>query len=310
MWTKTDLLEVFDNLLQHDKIPAKFCFFIDGLDEYDGDHVELINVLNRWPVSINLKLCVSSRPWYIFKDAFGQQIGRHMTLENYTQHDIQRYIRETFDESKRFKELCDRDPRHGSLIKMIDEKAQGVFLWVFLVVRKLLKGFTNADTISVLQRWLETLPPKLEDYFHHMFGQIEEIYREETAQTFTIALEAREPLPLMIYSHLYENFSFFSQDAIVKHLKRREIEFREDEIKRRLDGRCRGLLKVNKPADAAVKSKYVLGYLHRTTRDFFLTKGMQLVISIYIGQNFNPRTWLSTAFLYHLKQLSLDSEDV
>lgn len=30
--------------------------------------------LNRWPVSIDLKLCVSSRPWYIFKDTFGQEM--------------------------------------------------------------------------------------------------------------------------------------------------------------------------------------------------------------------------------------------
>lgn len=67
---------------------------------------------------------------------------------------------------------------------------------------------------------------------------------------------------------------------------------------------------MNKPADAAVKSKYVVVFPHRTTRDFLSTKGMQLVISSYVGQNFNPRTWLSTAFLYHLKQLSLNREEV
>lgn len=304
VWTRLDLLDVFDNLLQHEGIPAKFCFFIDGLDEYDGDHLELINVFHRWPVSDHFKLCVSSRPWYIFKDAFGQETERYLTLENFTRPDIQLYTRETFNKNKRFKELSDRDSRYNDLVRIIDEKAQGVFLWVFLVVRELLKGFTNADTISMLQKRLEALPPKLEDYFHHMFNQIEEIYKEETVQTFKVALEAREPLPLIIYSLLYDQSDVLSHNAPVNRLKSCEIEFMEDEMKRRLDGRCKGLLEVNKPAYAVVRSKYVVQFLHRTTRDFLLTKDMQFMISKYIRHNFNPRTWLSNTFLYYLKQTS------
>lgn len=312
VWTRIDLLQAFESLLNQEEIPANFCFFIDGLDEYDGDHAELIEILNRWPVSQYFKLCVSSRPWYVFKDAFGQDVERHLTLETYTRHDIQSYIRKTFDESKRFNQLKARDPRYDDLVRDIDDKAQGVFLWVYLVVRELLKGFTNADTISVLQRRLEALPPKLEDYFRHMFHQIEEIYRKETVQTFKIALEARDRLPLMLYSFLYEDTDVLRHKTQMKYRKRREIEFEEDEMKRRLDGCCRGLLEVQEFSGLShpvVGSRYVVGFLHRTTRDFLLTKEMQLVISNYVGQDFNPRSWLSNAFLYHLNQAPRNLDD-
>lgn len=311
MWTRTELLEIFDNLLRQGEIPVNFCFFIDGLDEYDGDHVELTNLLNKWPISRHFKLCVSSRPWYIFRDAFGQEIGRHLTLENFTRHDIQLYVRKIFDESDRFKKLSTRDPRYNDLIGDIDEKAQGVFLWVSLVAHELLKGFTNADTISVLQKRLKALPPRLEDYFRHIFNQIEEIYRKETVRIFQIALEAREPLPLMIYSIFYEEADVFSYNDQVKRLARHTIEFREDEMKRRLDGCCRGLLEVHKSSfsPTVARPNHVVEFLHRTTRDFLLTKDMQLLILSYVGQDFNPRTWLSNAFLYHLKQAPKSFQD-
>lgn len=301
VWTRTELLEVLNNLLQQERIPVSFCFFIDGLDEYDGDHVELIDMFNRWPVSRHFKLCVSSRPWFIFKDAFGQGIKSHLTLENFTRHDIQLYIRKTFNKNKRFEELNARDPGYTDLTRDIDEKAQGVFLWVSLAVSELSRGFTNADTIPVLQRRLKALPPKLEDYFRHMFSQIEEIYRKGTVQTFQVALEAREPLPLMIYSLLYQEYDVLSHHTQLEHLKPHEIEFREDEMQRQLDGCCRGLLEAHRQAAISSRCRYVVEFLHRTTRDFLLTKDMQAVISSYVGQDFNPRTWLSNAYLYHLQ---------
>ena len=302
LWTRVDLLEVFNQLLQQEEFPVNFCFFIDGLDEYDGDHIELIKTLHQWPVSRFFKLCVSSRPWFMFKDAFGQSANRHLRVEDYTRQDIQKYIRATFNEHKRFEKLNAMDPRYNDLIKDIEEKAKGVFLWVFLVVRELSRGFTNADTMSILQRRLKALPSKLEDYFRHMFNQIEEIYRKETARFFQMALEAQEPLPLMVYAYLYEEHDQVSHDAQLKRLSNHDFEFREEEMQRRLDGCCKGLLEAHEQAEFNIRPKYVVEFLHRSTRDFLLTKDMQLIISSYVGQNFNPRIWLCNAFLYHLRK--------
>ncbi len=44
-WTRAELLETFDRLTKQDLLDVKFCFFIDGLDEYEGDHPDLIRTL-------------------------------------------------------------------------------------------------------------------------------------------------------------------------------------------------------------------------------------------------------------------------
>lgn len=60
----------------------------------------------------------------------------------------------------------------------IVSRAQGVFLWVFLVVRSLVQGLTNADRITDLERRLRSLPTDLETYFRHMLDTIEDVYKQ------------------------------------------------------------------------------------------------------------------------------------
>lgn len=37
-WTVSELLKCLEQLGEQKDVSAQFCFFIDGLDEYDGDH--------------------------------------------------------------------------------------------------------------------------------------------------------------------------------------------------------------------------------------------------------------------------------
>lgn len=47
--------------------------FVDGLDEYHGNHQELVAYLQQLQKAPCIKLCVSSRAWNVFADAF--QVG-------------------------------------------------------------------------------------------------------------------------------------------------------------------------------------------------------------------------------------------
>jgi hypothetical protein len=43
----------------------RFCFFIDGLDEYEGDssdYVDLVQLISEWGSSKSLKVICSARP--------------------------------------------------------------------------------------------------------------------------------------------------------------------------------------------------------------------------------------------------------
>ena len=65
-------------------------------------------------------------------------------------------------------------------------KASGVFLWVVLVVRSLLRGLRNRDTIKDLRKRLEELPFGLAALYTHMLGHVEPLYKEQSSRAFQI----------------------------------------------------------------------------------------------------------------------------
>ncbi|KAI0534237.1 hypothetical protein GGR58DRAFT_66207 [Xylaria digitata] len=72
VWTYTKLMEAIKGLAGQTDLPTRFCFFIDGMDEYGDEHHELCAALRGLSLSSYIKLCVSSRPLNVFRDNFGQ----------------------------------------------------------------------------------------------------------------------------------------------------------------------------------------------------------------------------------------------
>ena len=75
----------------------------------------------------------------------------------------------------------------------------GCFLWVVLVVRSLLQGLTNADSIATLWKRLQQIPTELEALFEHMLGSVESVYHKDMARSFLLAIAGRGQLPLLTY---------------------------------------------------------------------------------------------------------------
>jgi hypothetical protein len=66
VWKRKELFEALDKVSKQAVLPVKFCFFIDGLDEYEGDGEDIISLFQDLSLSPSVKLYVSSRPWNIF----------------------------------------------------------------------------------------------------------------------------------------------------------------------------------------------------------------------------------------------------
>ncbi|KAK7936642.1 uncharacterized protein PG986_015080 [Apiospora aurea] len=102
------------------------------------------------------------------------------------------------------------------------------------------------------------------------------IYREQMARYFEIATLAERPLLAMVYSYLDD---IDESPAFAILLAQSEISFeqkrlRHDQLRRRLDGRSRGLLELVQ-CDNLVSSRaprefftYQVDFIHRTVRDF------------------------------------------
>lgn len=266
-WNLKSLLRVFTYLHERD-IGANFCFFIDGLDEYrdeDGnDHRELIRLLRHFTASPQIKLCVSSRPWTVFRDAFQDDPDWTIKLEDLTRDDIRCYVSDTFGAHEQYSKLSRMDSGYKQLVENVVQKAQGVFLWVFLVVRDLLEGLTFNDTIKTMHMRLDRFPEDLDDYFRHIFDSIPKVYRIQTARTFQIALSRDTPLPLITYALMDD----VEEDPALDIHSSPDLEQGQMEMKlammwRRLDGRSKGLLEV-----VVTERQYLVEFLHRTVRDF------------------------------------------
>lgn len=272
-WTSDDLLSVCCDLLlcatEH-----CFCFFIDGLDEYQEGRMtssDLINIVKSLDRSPNVKLCVSSRPWSAFTEAFGQNTDLQLRVQDLTRGDIQQYVSDKFNESLRFRKLRTTDSSYSHLVETICQRSSGVFLWVFLAVRDQLDGFTNGDSISLLQDRLDRLPEDLDEFFQHMLAAIPSIYLKHTARILDIAKLAAEPQSAMAISFVDEVTTNVETVAKLpsEPMEEAEISFREDQVRRQLDARSKGLLEIT--SDKGYEGHYFqmkVDFLHRTVRDF------------------------------------------
>jgi hypothetical protein len=136
-WTVAALLHVFERLSELKPMDINFCIFIDGLDEYYSNHDDLICTISRL-TQLNIKLCVSSRPSVVFEEAYGHTAEK-LYLQDLNEQDIQLYVSENLRMRPAFQALHAHNAETTQILDEVVERAQGVFLWVYLVVQFSLK---------------------------------------------------------------------------------------------------------------------------------------------------------------------------
>jgi len=141
-WCRRELLDTFQRYVVACEDSTRICLFIDGLDEFEGDEAareEIVDILKGIAEYGHIKVCLSSRPWLVFEDAFRDRPS--LLLQHLTYNDITKYVQGKLEEQSNFRRIKQKDEEGGStLILGVTDKAKGVFLWVFLVVRSLLVG--------------------------------------------------------------------------------------------------------------------------------------------------------------------------
>lgn len=279
---------------------TKLCIFVDGLDEYHGDHLDLIQTIQQIATLENVKICVSSRPWNCFEDAFGQDRHQKLYLQDLTKDDIALYARDKLREIPKSAFIGEAASQSERLISEIVRRAEGVFLWVFLVTRSLREGLINGDSLSLLHERLSEIPNDLEEFFKKLILSVERIYRRKMAYTFQIALETPKPLKLLLYSFIEQanpgRVSQNTQTSTALCLEPEQISQIEESMERQLNGRYKGLLE----AHGNSNSKEV-DFLHRSVRDFLVTEEIQHFFAAYYEPAFNPFLCVCNAFILQAK---------
>ncbi|KAE9370087.1 hypothetical protein N431DRAFT_411184 [Stipitochalara longipes BDJ] len=308
--TELELRQAFTLLKKVEPSAAKFCLFVDGLDEFDGDHsklVEFIKDLSEYP---NVKLCVSSRPWLVFEDAFKRRPS--LMVQDLTYPDIMHFITSKFSGNPGFIELRERETEYADqLFKDIAQKSAGVFLWVALVVSSLLDGLSNGDRVSDLQRRLSFLPPDLEKLYQKILDNLDPFYLEHASQLFELVREAQEPPSILCMSFADEGLDSVLKQKIAP-FDGEEINTRVNVMKRRLNSRCKGLLEVAPElehpdgllllsSDPYSLSASTVQYLHRTVKDFLENSKNWEWFMKSRQEDYDPNLALAKSFLGQLK---------
>lgn len=313
-WSLLRLQIAFKNLIQQTSEQLRFCFFIDGFDEYEGDHEELAEYFFSLSDLPSIKFCVSSRPWQVFTDTF--YAFPSLRLQDLTHDDIQLYIKDKLEGNKRMKLLFATSPSQAKeLVEEVMNRADGVFLWVSLAIKSLLNGLSYRDGFLGLMKRLSVLPPDLDHLYAHMLNSIEPIYREDGSKAFLLVRTAERVVLIITPEEMHLALTVDLERVLVTSEKDLQLAQTEpiplcDKDKRAqryfysvydfaalndymdvwLRTRCGGLLEI--------AGRWVL-YIHRTVRDFLkqnesLVKGSGSALLPSI-MDYDPRIALCTA---------------
>ena len=305
----SDLTKAFQGVVKELKNTAKIALFIDGLDEFDGDHVNLVEFI-RTLSSPGVKMCVSSRPWTIFEDAFKHEAS--LKLEDLTFSDINEFVSSKLLSSAGFEALKVLNPDYAlGLIKNVTTKSSGVFLWVHLVVKSLLEGLSGGERLSDLQRRLDSLPPDLENLFWKMLNQLEPDAFQHGLQLFQILRSAVRSPTVLELSFADEDTPDYAFNFPIGVLSEAEMTARAEIMRRRLNTCTKGLLEAGLSSKLlelnARKGLHPVQYLHRTVRDFIERKEVWVKLQSSLISPFDANISLFNFCLINLKTHSLVS---
>ncbi len=106
--TERDLRDMLHAAVAALAVDSKVCLFIDGLDEFDGDHEHLVRLFHDLvQANQHLKVCVASRPWLVFQDAFHRR--PNLRLEDLTHADIKHFVSSRLLADAEFAKLRQRE---------------------------------------------------------------------------------------------------------------------------------------------------------------------------------------------------------
>ncbi|KAK5697081.1 hypothetical protein LTR17_024022 [Elasticomyces elasticus] len=166
LWTERTLVSAIKIAIEVAQAAHQYIsLFIDGLDEFLGEHDELVDLIFELHSFANMKCCVASRPEAVLNGRLKR--WPHLRLQDLNRQDIDKFVSARLS----LQSISSYDTQW--LQELIVKCAEGVFLWAVLVTPSVIKGIESGDDHGVLRNQIFQLPKKLEDLFARMVKSIE-----------------------------------------------------------------------------------------------------------------------------------------
>ncbi|KAL2074809.1 hypothetical protein VTL71DRAFT_8588 [Oculimacula yallundae] len=249
------VFEAFEKLTGDKELMKEycFCFFIDGLDELEDRTEQDSRLVKRLKVWVdrnpdNLKICVSSREEVPFMINLSSDQRLH--LHRLTKADIMKHVEKSLGEHDTFQAFSSES--QADLVKSVVEKAEGVFLWVILVLRWLGDDLEDGKPLRELRKTLEQVPKELRDLFTKILASIDrKDYMQEAAAILAVIITADEHglafLSIFHYSFIedfLEDKKFSERTAVLPRPRSENLD-RKEKFTRHLKRLFKGLIEID-----------------------------------------------------------------
>ncbi|KAL8774445.1 MAG: hypothetical protein Q9209_000818 [Squamulea sp. 1 TL-2023] len=277
-WTDRRLLSTLKLMLDRRPASAYLCVFIDGLDEFVGDEDTILDIIRLFVNTPRLKVCVSSRPEQAFREEF--RLCCQLRVHELNRRDLEaivqckliptisKWIIFAHDETKDLEDL-------------LVWKAQGVWLWLDLMIKDLIKGARDGDTLEELYIRTERTPDTIKGLYKQKLQSLDASYREEAVRYFQVLIvrgDGNVAAPISLLGLIVAEEQWWGP-LIQYDLSRFQTAAFDLSCRRfeaRLMSRCAGLLdiqEVDVKEESVVKRHYrTVNFIHRTVKEFVHTE--------------------------------------
>ncbi|KAE9375017.1 ankyrin [Stipitochalara longipes BDJ] len=277
-WNIRSLKAAFRDIVLLGPPNIRLCLFIDALDECDMPIKELIDFFKQLEqdAKLRIKICFSSRN--LSEDILKTlPMGQGFMLQEQNSKDIINFVNEKLA-STALVEENGNDLVYQDLMVLKEEiihKADGVFLWVSIVLSEFERGMEDGNTVAELRENLKAIPGELSGLFDILLEKIDPAYISETNIMFSIVLNAARPLTLseFRYAMAFSSEKDFASQADMKASK--DVVQTDLAMMKRMRSRCGGLLeaKVIQDSDDTRNTSpvKVVQFIHQSVKDYFLS---------------------------------------
>ncbi|RYC54054.1 hypothetical protein CHU98_g12156 [Xylaria longipes] len=238
-----------------------------------------------------------------------------LKLQDLTHSDIEKYVSDTLGNHELLRDMEVLDPGViERLVILISTRAEGVFPWVILIVKRVEFSLQQYDSAAELVEQINKLPRDLEELYNHILNSIQHKHRLEASRFIQLVLRNSEiilgyPMTILQLSYACDECHTTSLDTQINPLSETVASLLCKKTEGRLRGRCCGMIEFQDPVimDDTKSGAYTVGFLHRTVAEFLQTSYMvwSPIASLISGEgsDFNTDLVLLGSSLYELKSL-------
>ncbi|OIW34319.1 hypothetical protein CONLIGDRAFT_709693 [Coniochaeta ligniaria NRRL 30616] len=284
-WLPWEIEESFAAFLSECGKSFRLVLFIDGLDEFAvpaSQVVELFKDIER-RCGPGLKACVASRPWTEFDDAYND--SPMLEMHRLTRDDMMAFVRGKFQGHKGFIEQRHLYPAAtDDLLTDIVDKADGVWLWVSVVVAHLLGLFASGRSTANLKQVLTALPPDLSSLYDTIWATIQADHLSDACWMMQVVRAVDGPVHWFTMWMIEEG----QAGPIDVNAFRRDTKYKGIALKsmgRKLSARTKGILELSWSDD---KGTGYINFIHRTAWAWVQQPEVWQRVCASSPESFNP----------------------